>query len=51
VEDEFMEGVRSGVTGTPTIFGNGLPYDGDWEDPAAFERALRGMAGRSRSNA
>jgi protein-disulfide isomerase len=51
VQDDFMDGVRSGVNGTPTFFVNGHRYDGDWEDPAAFERALRGMAGRSRSNA
>ncbi|HET8763206.1 MAG TPA: DsbA family protein [Gemmatimonadales bacterium] len=51
VREDFMDGVRSGVNGTPTFFVNGQRYDGDWEDPAVFERGLREAAGRSRSGA
>jgi protein-disulfide isomerase len=28
VREDFLSGVRSGVNGTPTIFINGLRYDG-----------------------
>lgn len=51
VRDDFMDGVRSGVNGTPTFFVNGRRYDGDWEDPAAFERGLRDAASRTPSGA
>ncbi|HET9603233.1 MAG TPA: thioredoxin domain-containing protein [Gemmatimonadales bacterium] len=51
VRDEFMDGIRSGVNGTPTFFVNGQRYDGEWDDLGAFERALREAAGRSRSEA
>ncbi|HET7602621.1 MAG TPA: DsbA family protein [Gemmatimonadales bacterium] len=51
VREDFMDGVRSGVNGTPTFFVNGLRYDGDWEDPSVFEQGLRAVAGRSRGGA
>lgn len=51
VREHFMDGVRSGVNGTPTFFVNGERYDGDWENPAVFERGLREAAMRSRSRA
>ena len=41
VRDDFLGGVRSGVNGTPTFFLNGVRYDGDWTDEAAFATALR----------
>lgn len=46
VRADFMSGVRSGVNGTPTFFVNGERYDGPWDDPAAFEGALRRAAQR-----
>jgi protein-disulfide isomerase len=30
VRDDFMSGARSGVSGTPTFFINGVRYDGDY---------------------
>ncbi len=32
VRAEFMEGVRSGVNGTPTFFIDGERFDGDWRN-------------------
>jgi protein-disulfide isomerase len=31
VRQDFMSGVRSGVSGTPTFFINGVKYDGDYD--------------------
>jgi protein-disulfide isomerase len=44
VRDDFRNGVRSGVNGTPTFFVNGIRYDGSWADEEAFIRALREAA-------
>lgn len=44
VREDFRSGVRSGVNGTPTFFVNGSRYDGGWNDPDQFLRALRGIA-------
>jgi protein-disulfide isomerase len=44
VKADFMSGVRSGVTGTPTFFINGRRFDGDWRDVAAFAKALESSA-------
>jgi protein-disulfide isomerase len=44
VKRDFKSGVRSGVNGTPTFFINGLRFDGNWSDPAAFTAALRAAA-------
>jgi protein-disulfide isomerase len=44
VRRQFMSGVRSGVNGTPTFFINGERFDGAWNDPGAFLRALREAA-------
>jgi protein-disulfide isomerase len=41
VRRDFLEGVRSGVNGTPTIFINGTRWDG----PYTAEALLRGMRG------
>jgi protein-disulfide isomerase len=43
VRDDFMSGVRSGVSGTPTFFINGLRYDGDY-DLASLTRAVQKAA-------
>lgn len=45
VREDFMSGVRSGVSGTPTFFINGERYDGDYTLEAlakAVQRAGRG---------
>jgi protein-disulfide isomerase len=44
VRDDFRNGVRSGVNGTPTFFINGFRYEGSWADEEAFVRALRDAA-------
>jgi protein-disulfide isomerase len=44
VREDFRGGVRSGVNGTPTFFVNGSRYDGGWNDPDEFLRALRAVA-------
>src|SRR5207247_42657 len=44
VRDDFRNGVRSGVNGTPTFFMNGTRYDGSWANEEAFMRALRDLA-------
>ncbi|MGH2615249.1 MAG: DsbA family protein [Thermomicrobiales bacterium] len=44
VHEDFMSGVRSGVSGTPTFFINGVRYDGDYELDAlarAVQKAAR----------
>jgi protein-disulfide isomerase len=43
VREDFMSGVRSGVSGTPTFFINGVRYDGDY-DLDALARAVRKAA-------
>jgi protein-disulfide isomerase len=40
VRDDFRNGVRSGVNGTPTFFVNGDRYEGSWANEEAFIRAL-----------
>src|ERR1700674_5534510 len=44
VRDDFRNGVKSGVNGTPTFFVNGERYDGSWANEAAFIGALRNAA-------
>jgi protein-disulfide isomerase len=46
VRDDFRNGVRSGVNGTPTFFVNGERYDGSWANQEAFINALRQGAQR-----
>jgi protein-disulfide isomerase len=44
VKSSFMSGVRSGVNGTPTFFINGMRFDGEWTNAAAFVEALEEAA-------
>ena len=44
VRDDFRNGVRSGVNGTPTFFVNGERYNGSWANEEAFIGALRNAA-------
>jgi protein-disulfide isomerase len=46
VHEDFMSGVRSGVSGTPTFFINGERYDGDYTLEALVKAVQR--AGRAR---
>ncbi len=45
VREDFMDGVRSGVNGTPTFFINGTRFDGDWSTADTFVQALQDPAG------
>ena len=40
VRKDFLNGVRSGVNGTPTFFINGTRFDGDWSSPEKFIAVL-----------
>jgi protein-disulfide isomerase len=44
VRDDFRNGVKSGVNGTPTFFVNGDRYEGPWMHVEQFTRALREAA-------
>jgi protein-disulfide isomerase len=44
VRDDFRNGIRSGVNGTPTFFINGIRYDGNWSDTGEFLQALNEAA-------
>jgi protein-disulfide isomerase len=44
VRDDFRNGVRSGVNGTPTFFVNGERYDGSWANQEGFILAVREAA-------
>jgi protein-disulfide isomerase len=39
VKEDFLSGIESGVTGTPTFFINGVRHEGEW-DVEALTRAL-----------
>jgi protein-disulfide isomerase len=47
VRDDFRNGVRSGVNGTPTFFINGTRYDGSWANEKAFIGTLRETANKA----
>jgi len=56
IRDDFMNGIRSGVNGTPTFFINGLRHDGGWDSEslsmaivaALDEQPARGKAAHRR---
>lgn len=41
VREDFLSGVRSGVNGTPTLFINGVRYDGPWDLESLLEAIER----------
>ncbi len=47
VRDDFRNGVRSGVNGTPTFFVNGSRYEGSWANEKTFVQTLREAAQQS----
>ncbi|MGZ5163101.1 MAG: Na+/H+ antiporter NhaA [Burkholderiales bacterium] len=46
VEEDLVEGRRNGVTGTPTLFIDGLRYDGAWDFYSMLEALERPVATR-----
>jgi NhaA family Na+:H+ antiporter len=46
VEGDLAEGKRNGVTGTPTVFIDGLRYDGAWDFYSMLEAVERPVAQR-----
>lgn len=46
VEQDLFEGRRSGVSGTPTLFVDGLRYDGAWDFYSMLEALERPLAAR-----
>jgi len=51
VEEDIVEGRRSGVTGTPTVFIDGLRYDGAWDFYSMLEALERPVAARVKRSA
>jgi NhaA family Na+:H+ antiporter len=51
VEEDLVEGRRSGVTGTPTVFIDGLRYDGAWDFHSLLEAVERPVAARVQRSA
>src|SRR6185503_2514577 len=46
VEEDVQEGRRNGVTGTPTLFVDGVRYDGAWDYQSMLESLERPVAAR-----
>ena len=44
VDEDLGEGKRNGVTGTPTVFVDGIPYDGAWDFYSMLEALERPIA-------
>jgi Na+:H+ antiporter, NhaA family len=51
VEDDLADGRRSGVTATPTVFIDGLRYDGAWDFHSMLEAMERPVAARVQRSA
>ena len=51
VERDVEDGRENGVTGTPTLFVDGLRYDGAWDYHSMFESLERPFAARVRRSA
>ncbi len=48
VHEDFREGIRSGVNGTPTFFINGIRYDGAWDLESLIEAIEKPLGVRVR---
>lgn len=46
VRDDLDEGKRNGIAGTPTIFVDGIRYDGAWDFHSMLEGLMRPLAAR-----
>jgi NhaA family Na+:H+ antiporter len=51
VEEDLAEGRRNGVTGTPTLFVEGIRYDGAWDFYSILEALERPVAARMKRSA
>jgi NhaA family Na+:H+ antiporter len=51
VDEDLAEGRRNGVTGTPTLFIDGLRYDGAWDFYSMLEELERPVAARVQRSA
>jgi len=51
VDDDLADGRRNGVTGTPTLFVDGLRYDGAWDFYSLLEALERPVAARVQRSA
>jgi NhaA family Na+:H+ antiporter len=51
VEEDLAEGRRNGVTGTPTLFVDGVRYDGAWDFYSMLEALERPVAARVQRSA
>jgi NhaA family Na+:H+ antiporter len=51
VEQDLAEGRRNGVTGTPTLFVDGIRYDGAWDFQSMLEGLERPVAARVQRSA
>jgi protein-disulfide isomerase len=51
VRGDFINGVRSGVNGTPAFFINEVRYDGSWDLPPLVEALENAARNRSRESA
>jgi NhaA family Na+:H+ antiporter len=51
VEEDLSEGKRNGVTGTPTLFVDGMRYDGAWDFYSMLEALERPVAQRVQRSA
>ena len=51
VSEDLLEGQRNGVTGTPTLFVDGIRYDGAWDFYSMLEALERPVAARVQRSA
>jgi NhaA family Na+:H+ antiporter len=51
IEEDLSDGRRNGVTGTPTLFVDGIRYDGAWDFQSMLEGLERPVAARVRRSA
>jgi NhaA family Na+:H+ antiporter len=51
IEDDLSDGRKNGVTGTPTLFVDGIRYDGAWDFQSMLEALERPVAARVQRSA